>query len=244
VGPHPLGLAAIPALVLGLAGCAGVGPIGAHDRPAPDPALSRCEPELAARLRFLEPELASNAQYARRWWWAWNGVYAGGIVYGSARAATRNGRGDRANEGVNAVKSAIGLSRNLIWPAPALEGAEDLRSIDPSLPGACAERLARAEERLKRAAEDSREERRTWLPHLANLALNLAGALVVAEGFDEGTGYSSGVLGILMGELHIWTHPWQAESTLEEYRERFRSNAGRPAWRTEEIAGREVLILE
>jgi hypothetical protein len=241
VGLQSQGLASIVFVLLTAAGCASV---GANDVRAPDPALARCEPELAARLRFLEPRLASHARYARSWWWVWNGVYGGGIAYGSALAATGDGRGERANEAVNAVKSAIGLTRNLLAPPAAREGVEGLEAIDPSHPGACAERLARAEQQLARAAQEAREERRAWLPHLSNLALNLAGALVVAEGFDEGSGWSSGLLGIVVGEIRLWSHPWQAESTLEEYRKRFSTNAGRSGWRTEKRAGREVLVLE
>jgi hypothetical protein len=105
--------------------------------------------------------------------------------------------------------------------------------------------LARAEAQLERAVHDAHAERRSWLPHLGNLALNLAGALVVAEGFDEGSGWGSGALGFVVGEIRIWTYPWQAESTLEEYRERFAPNlAQQPAWRTEQRNGREVLVLE
>lgn len=186
----------------------------------PDPALLRCEAHVASRLRFLEPRLDSHARYARRWWWAWNGVFGGGIVFGAASAASADGRGERANQGVDAVKSVIGLAQNVLAPPVAREGVEALRALDPSRPGACAERLARAEDLLARAAQDARG-RRGWRPHLANLALNLAGAVIVAEGFDEGTGWSSGLIGLVVGEIEIWSRPWQAEATLEEYERRF-----------------------
>lgn len=219
---HPVSrrLRLLLALLFALLGATGCATHRASPLRMPDPALDRCEAPVTARLRFLERRLDAHARYARRWWWAWNGVFGGGLAFAAASAATEDGRGARANQAVDAVKSAIGLTQNLVDPPPAREGVEALRAIDPSRPGACAERLARAEDLLARAVHDARR-RRTWRPHLVNLALNLAGALIVAEGFHEGTGYSSGALGIVVGEIEIWSRPWQAEATLEEYERRF-----------------------
>lgn len=213
---------------------------------APDPALARCDGESAARLRFLEPRLAAQARYAGRWWWIWNGVYVGGIGYGAAAAGFGDERGERASDAVDAVKSAIGLGRNLLAPPVAREGVEALRAMDPSRPGACAERLAAAEDLLRRAAHQARQERRSWRAHLGNLALNLAGAIVVAEGFDEGSGWSSGALGFVVGEIRIWTYPWQAERALEDYQRRFPRaiGAAAPRWRIESRGERERLVLD
>jgi hypothetical protein len=210
--------AAIAACGLALSGCAA---LGGGPLPPPDPAIAQCAPPLAARLRFLESHLAEHARYARRWWNAWNGVYVGGIVVSGALAGIEDGRGERADQAVDAAKSVIGLTHNLIDPPTAREGVEPLRAIDTDSPAGCERRLAFAEELLRRHAEDARHERRRWLPHLGNLALNLAGALIVAEGFDEGSGWSSGAIGFVVGEIRIWTYPHQAERTLEEYERRF-----------------------
>lgn len=211
----------------------------------PDPALARCDAESAARLRFLEPRLAAQARYAGRWWWTWNAVYVGGIGYGAAAAGFGDERGERADHAVDAVKSAIGLGRNLLVPPVAREGVEALQTLDPRKPGGCAERLAVAEDLLQRAARQAHRERRSWRAHLGNLALNLAGAIVVAEGFDEGSGWGSGALGFVVGEIRIWTYPWQAERALSEYERRFPRAAGaRPRWRTESRGERQMLVLD
>jgi len=98
---------------------------------------------------------------------------------------------------------------------------------------------------LHRAARQAHEERRSWRAHVGNLALNLAGAIVVAEGFDEGSGWGSGALGIVVGEIRIWTYPWQAERALAEYERRFpRATGARPRWRTEIRDERQMLVLD
>lgn len=145
---------------------------------------------------------------------------AGGL--GGALAGFEDERGERADHAVSAAKSAIGLSRNLLAPPTAKEGVEPLRAIETTSPLGCERRLALAEELLRRHVEDARDERRSWRPHLANLALNLVGALIVAEGYDEGSGWGSGALGFVVGEVRIWTYPAQAQDTLEEYERRFR----------------------
>jgi hypothetical protein len=199
---------------------------------------------VAARLRYLEPRLESHARYAKRWHWTWTGIHAGGLVYGGARAGFEDDRGERANYAVDAVKSAIGLSRDWLRPPTVREAPAALRAIDTGQEGGCEERLAGAEAILKRAAEDAHDERDGWRPHLFNLLLNLTGALVVAEGFDEGSGYGSGALGFVVGEIEIFTYPWHARRTLDDYTRRFPAADVVPRWRKEERDGKRFLILE
>jgi hypothetical protein len=234
-----LGLAL--ALAAAAGGCASLS--GPGSLPAPDGALARCEGEVAARLRFLEPRLESHARYARRWLWAWTGIHAGGLVYGSTMAGVEDGRGERADQAVDAVKSAIGLAHDWIRPPSVRQGVAALRAIDTGSAGGCEERLAGAEGMLRRAVQDAHAERGVWA-HLWNLTLNLAGALVVAEGFHEGSGWSSGALGLVLGEVAIWSYPWQAERTLDEYSRLFPSADLGPRWRKEARGGRRFLILE
>ena len=207
----------IAGLLAGSFGCASVG----GPPSPPDPALARCPPQLAVRLRFLEERLEGEARYARRWWAVWNGVHGGGIVVSGSLAAIEDGRGERADHVVGAVQAGIGLAQNLLEPPLAKDALRELQSVDPAAPGGCERRLAQAEGLLQRAAEQARRERRSWWPHLSNLALNLVGALIVAEGFDEGSGWGSGALGLVVGEVQIWTFPARSEKILEEYRRRY-----------------------
>ena len=109
----------------------------------------------------------------------------------------------------------IGLAENLIRPPRAKDGTRDLSKIATSTPAGCAQRLARAEEILRENAAQA-HERISWKAHAGNVALNLAGALVVAEGFgDEKSAWQSGALGFVVGEGRIWSYPWHARSTLD-----------------------------
>jgi hypothetical protein len=234
----------IAVLVLAMSsGCASLR--GGGELPPPSPALAACEPSIAARLQYLEPRLNAHARYAKRWFWTWNGVHALGLVYGSARAATDNDGGERALSAVDATKSAIGIARSVLQPPVLRSGMEDVRAVDVGTMRGCIERLHAAETLLYTAARQADEERRGWTRHVGNVALNLVGAAVVAEGFDESSGWGSGALGIVVGEIELWTYPWHAERTLEEYEAAFpRDHLSAPRWRIEEEGGDTVMILD
>jgi hypothetical protein len=180
-----------------------------------------CGGDAGQRLRFIEERLDGKRTYANRWWMTWNGVFVGGILYGGARAALEDDGGERADQVVSAVKAGIGLGQNLWDPPPAKNGARELHAMPADSPAACEARLARAEELLRRNAEDSRSERFGWKPHAGNVALNLAGGLIVTQGFDEPSGWVSAALGVVVGEVRIWTYPWHAPGALGEYERRF-----------------------
>jgi len=191
------------------------------EAPAPDPALERCAGDTGARLRFLEASLAGDRRYADLWWKGWSTVFAGGIVVQGTRAGFEGDEGQRADLIVSAAKASIGLARSLWSPPPARLGATELEAMPTATAEDCAERLARAEEILRRNARKTASERRSWIPHAANLGLNLAGAVIVAEGFDEKDGWVSGAIGLAVGEGRIWSYPWQATNALAEYERRF-----------------------
>lgn len=189
---------------------------------APESAIDRCEGDTRLRLRFIEEHLDSKQTYAQRWNIAWNTVYSAGIVVGGGQAWMADDRGDRAAQVVSAVKATIGLTQSLLDPPPARLGMRDLPTISTDSAEGCATRLARAEEILRENAEKSREERFSWKPHVGNVALNLAGALIVSEGFgDESAAWQDGALGFVVGEGRIWSYPWHADGALKEYERRF-----------------------
>jgi hypothetical protein len=213
--------------------------------PRPDGALSACEGSVAARLQYLEPRLAAHASYAERWWWLWNGVHAAGIVYGGAMAGVEDDGGERALQAVDATKSAIGLADGIVNQPVLRKGMDEVTAIEVASMTGCVTRLRAAEQLLYAAAEDADERRRGWLAHAGNLALNLIGAVVVAEGFDESSGWGAGALGLVVGEIEIWSYPWHAEHTVREYERLFpRDELSAPRWRIEENGGDTVMILD
>jgi hypothetical protein len=90
----------------------------------------------------------------------------------------------------------------------------------------CLRAVEQAEGLLREAADES-DARWTWTPHLSNVAVNLAGALIVTQGWDEDQGWESMAIGIAVGEAMLWSHPWKGLDDLEEYESRF-ATAARP----------------
>jgi len=185
---------------------------------AAESGLDRCDGDTGQRLQYLEDHLEGSRRYANVWWQSWSGVFGAGIAVEGARAGLTHDSGERADHVASAVKAGIGLADNLLRPPPARLGASELAAHEQE---SCAERLTRAEDLLRRNATDARTRRFSWRPHLGNLALNGAGAVIVAEGFDEPRGWVSGAVGLAVGELRIWSYPWHADGAWKEYQRRF-----------------------
>jgi len=207
-----------------------------------------CTGDTGERLQFLEGDLDDKRTYADRWWKAWSAVYVAGIAVEGTSAGLADDSGARADHVVSAAKAGIGLTHNLLRPPPARLGTRDLEQISTRTEDGCTERLARAEAILRENAEASRKNRFAWKPHLANLALNLGGAVIVAEGFHEPRGWASGAVGLAVGELRIWTYPWQADGAWKEYQRRFPASGvpQEPAtsWHIEPSDGGARLVVD
>lgn len=184
-----------------------------------------CAPELRARLVFLETRLDSRRTWADRWWKGWTATYGVGTVVESVRAGLEDDEGDRADYTVSAVKALLGTARLLWAPPVARQGADPMRRVPASNAAGCSARLAVGERLLHEAARES-ESRWSWKRHLANVALNVAGGVVVAEAFDEPDGWRSAGVGIAVGEAMTWSHPWHADDDLAEYERRFGGTGG------------------
>lgn len=175
-----------------------------------------CDPDGAARLRWLVERLESRERYADWWWRGWIGFYGLGVVIQSASAGIEDDTGERADLVVSAVKALGGVTRLYFSRPLARLGADPIVGDTAS----CHDRVRKGEELLRQAAAES-ERRYDWKAHLSNVAINAAGGVIVAEGFDEDDGWISAGVGIAVGEVMLWSHPWTGRSDLEEYRARF-----------------------
>jgi hypothetical protein len=201
-----------------------VAPAGAesHDSQASS-AGTPCEGPTGERIDFISARLDERRQHARRWWIGFTSFYGIGTVVTATQAALEDDAGHRAVDIVSSVKAAFGTTRLYFFDRPAaLDGGEPVRDALP----ACDAALARGEELLRRAADETRS-RSSWKRHASVVGINALGAVIAGEGWGEREdAWISAGIGIVVGEIMTWTHPWNGVRDLEEYEERF---GGAPA---------------
>jgi len=192
--------------------------------------VSACGAGTRARLEWLVDRADSRERYADIWWRGWTGFYTVGVAVQSTRAALEDDRGQQADLIVGAVKALAGLTRLYFTRPVARLGADPLRAEALPDENACLERVAQGEAFLQQAADES-DRRWSWKSHLFNVALNMAGAVIVTQAFDEKDGWTSAGIGIAVGEAMSWSHPWKGRSDLEEYQASFAPSAPpRTSW--------------
>jgi hypothetical protein len=187
---------------------------------AEDTTFGRCSVGTAERLQFVEDRLEQRRRYADWWWKGWTAFYGIGTVVESVQAGTEDDGGKRADYIVSAVKATFGTVRTFLYPPNARIGADPMLAVAANDEQACRERLRIGEELLRTNAKQS-EGRWDWKRHVSNVAINVAGGLIVAEGFDESRGWRSAGIGIAVGEAYIFTYPWKGDNDLEDYEHRF-----------------------
>ncbi len=191
---------------------------------ADEASLGRCSGGTAERLSFIEQRLEERRPYAKYWWMGWTGFYSLGVIIQSASSATEEDDSRQADLTVSAVKALFGVTRLVFWPPTAKAGAAAMRTVDPADESACRERLRIGEELMRQNARESLQ-RWDWKRHAANVAINVGGALIVAEGWDDPSrGWRSAGIGIAVGEVFTFSHPWKADDDLAEYESKFGSS--------------------
>jgi hypothetical protein len=181
---------------------------------------ARCDPDSGARLRWLVDRLEAREFYADWWWRGWISFYGLGVVIQSVSAGVEDDTGERADLVVSAVKAAGGVVRLYYDRPPARLGADPILETPVVDEASCRDKVRQGEDLLREAAEDS-DTRWNWKAHASNVAINVAGGVIVAEGFDEDDGWISAGVGIAVGEVMLWSRPWKGRSDLEEYETRF-----------------------
>jgi hypothetical protein len=185
----------------------------------------RCSAGTAERLTFIEDRLELRRPYAKYWWMGWTGFYGLGMVVQSARAPFEGDDSKQADLVVSAVKASFGFTRLIFWPPTAKAGSDAMRVVEPTDEAQCRERLRIGEELMRKNARES-ESRWDWKRHAANVGINVAGALIVAEAYDDPwRGWRSAGIGIAVGEAFTFSHPWKADDDLAEYEAKFGTSA-------------------
>ena len=192
--------------------------------------LAACDSDTSARIRFIESRLDAGAPYARNWWTFFTMFYGTGTIYSYVRAAKTGDNAKRANSYVSAAKAAFGTTRLLLAQPTAKLGSKPMREVTLDSREACREALVIGEELLRRNAKES-ERRYSWKAHLATVAINVAGALIVSEGYGGSRrAWTSAGVGIAVGEVFNWSHPWNGTRDLEDYEREFGGSPDTVRW--------------
>ena len=208
-------------------------PALADDPPAGAPitpnAQGLSDAELDRRIEWLEQTLDAGAGYSKLWQYGWSSGYAVGMVGGAVQAGLTSKNDTRVNATVTASKALLGTTRLLLTPHPARLGAQPMRDVVGTGHDAKLQRLAAGEAQLEEVAERA-EKRHRWQRHAGSVALNLiGGGFIFGFGDDTDAAVSIGV-GLVVGELMIWTSPKRAEADLRSYRQQFASTPQDPPW--------------
>jgi hypothetical protein len=185
---------------------------------AQDEAATADDLHVDERLRFIAARLKAEAVQARTWEAGWSIVYVGGLGYGSYQLAHARTKAADTEAAVGIGKSLIGGVTMGLFPLKASRGAHELdraTEADGSLA-----RLDLAETLLRRNADEA-NLRYAWQPHVFSLLMNLVGGAAIWIAGDWKRAAQSTGIAVAVGELQIWTQPWQAKSDLREYRRRF-----------------------
>jgi hypothetical protein len=173
----------------------------------------RAQPQdCQAEATTLRARLLEDARHARRWntgWLLGFGAASAGQLALAVTSTNPLGTFDQDFKEtlyVGAAKAGVGVVGHLLFPLRI--------EVPVAASDACADRDA-----LRRAlAEAARHERATfWLNHVGSFAVNLAGAIVLAERRSWQVGAASAALGYPVGLLSVYTAP---RASWHEWRDR------------------------
>lgn len=176
--------------------------------------------ELDQRIAWLKTTLDATAGYSKFWQYGWASGYTLGIGIGVAQAATTSKNDTRVNSIVTASKAVIGTARMLWDPHPGRLGADPMRAISGDDRSAKLQRLAVGESQLTRVSERA-QKRLRWERHVGSVALNLVGGAFVAGFGDWEDALISTAVGVVVGEVMIFSSPKAAASNLSDYQQKF-----------------------
>jgi hypothetical protein len=182
--------------------------------------------DLEARATFLEQSLEGPQVHARAWWWGWLSFYSAAVIAQSIRLGLVDGMDEsapaqRADFTISIVKAVGGITSLLLLPLSAMDGAEEMQKVEGDTIEDARRRVMLGEAALAENASES-DRRYNWIRHTAMIAVNIAGGLIVWLGYEDlQRGAISTAVGIAVGEIILWTQPWQPRDSFDEYRASF-----------------------
>lgn len=221
-GPSPRArILVVPLLLSLLCGCASLrGEVDSYlagEPPFPG-ILGAGEPteeQIDRRVTFLSERLDETKLHANIWQYGWLTINVGGAAWSSYQAS-QNQRNARIKPAIQGAKSTIGIIYLLTDPMPGRQGADPIRAL-PSTTRE--EKLAQLEqaERLFRKTVRRARQRKLWLTHIGNLGLHAIASSILLGIGEQKEAWMSFLIDSSVGELQIWSRPWEPEGDWEEY---------------------------
>ena len=173
------------------------------------------EEQIDRRIAFLTERLDETCLHANAWHYSWMTINTGGIVWSSLQAS-RSQSASRVENAMEAGKSTIGVLYLFGDPMPGRQGGKPIRAL-PSRTRA--EKLYQLEqaERLFRQTVRRAEERYSLLVHIGNVSLHAITSSVLLALGEERDAAMSFAIDTAVGELQIWSRPWEPIGDWEEY---------------------------
>jgi hypothetical protein len=179
--------------------------------------------ELDTRFLYIKNSLDNERNHSYWWQHGWEGYYVTSSLVQLSLAATADSSDDEVRFGVGVFKSALAFSAMFMDPLPATDGADSLSSPTQGESNSQVqtraqkiERLKRAEALFKRRADRSKNIH-TWSRHGSAILFNLATAGIVSVFGNDKDAIASGIGGILVSEINIWTQPYQGIQDWQDY---------------------------
>jgi hypothetical protein len=192
--------------------------------------------DTGARYAFARDAVETSRVHAETYWLGWILFYAVGAHVQAVRAGVADERGPRADLVVSTVKAVGGVVGLAVRPNLGIRDSSSFERMPANTPAERRARLREAETIMIYNA-DKLDNRYAWYRHALNVGVNGAGALIVGLGFDDWrSGLISAAIGVAVGELNIFTQPWQPESAIEDYQRRFGALKGAERWRPDDVA--------
>ena len=184
------------------------------------PAVSRAQtcPDTEEGLALARERLRADAHDARMWAWGWGLGYSALALGQAGMALTRDDPGQRTELYVGAGKTVLGLVPVLFVPVPAVGDTGVLEGRLAAVRAGDDRCVLQSEgaRLLRRSAEDEAFSR-GWLAHVATIAVNGGGLLIVGLGYHRwATGVAGALVGTAVGELQIFTRPTGALRAAHE----------------------------
>ena len=184
----------------------------------PAPASALPDEALTRRLDWIDGKLAWAQPPAAWWWYGWLASYSALTVGAAVIFLVTDDQEMKQDMGVGGVQSLLGVAGMFLAPLEARTAVDELRALPGTSRPERERKLARAEGLLQECASTEADGRH-WLNHVLGFAVNVAGGLVIWQGFHRPLtdGLLSLAQGMAINELQIWTQPVRSIGSWKEY---------------------------